>query len=756
MALSANDKIAIEQLLGRQPTVLELTIFDTMWSEHCSYKSSKRILKQYLPTKGRDVSVGIGEDSGIIRFAKVGDDQYCIAISHESHNHPSQILPVEGAATGVGGVVRDVYCMGADVIGVLNSLHFGIDSQKNNPLVEEIADRVVQGVSDYANPLGVPVMGGETVYHESYNDNCLVNVAALGIVKEADIIHSYTPARAANHPYDVILIGKSTDSTGFGGASFASATLDEKDDAANMGAVQVHDPFLKRVLVEALKAVLAQVKKDGIEIGYKDLGAGGIACATSEIAAAGGFGVRVDIEKVNVGMPNLRPEVIACSETQERFCMVVPREYSPVVLKIVNEDFELPQLYPNAGAVVIGEIVNDPFYELRFNGERLCNLPISTITTDVAADRRPEPRLIEATPYTGPMPTVDRQLLLDVVADINACSKRYVYRFFDNAVRGDTVIYPGEGDAVVTTPVPGSSVGLVASMDSNLYGNLDPYVSGAYAVAEAVRNVIAAGGEPLAVTDCLNYGNPERGPVFFDFEMGVKGIADAAHALSFIDGEPIPVISGNVSFYNESTSGTAVVPSPVIVVIGRVPDYRLAQTARIKRAGHKLIMVGQRYAEFGATLISKYKKELGGCVPQLRWADETAQNKVMAQLIHDRMVVAAHDISGGGAWVSLVEMILGEHGLGQIGVALNLGADHPLLTLGSENGGYLIEVEAAQVAAVETALTAKGVWFATIGETINEPEVRVVSAQMAAITLPISDLKSAWLSEVNRREVVNA
>ncbi|NBV42979.1 phosphoribosylformylglycinamidine synthase, partial [bacterium] len=260
MSLSQSDLSAIRSLLNREPTPVEFHIFDAMWSEHCSYKSSKAVLKANLPISGSEVALGIGEDSGIIRFAVHEGRQYCIAISHESHNHPSQILPIEGAATGVGGVVRDVYCMGADVIGVLNSLHFGLSDDPNS-VVHTIAKNVVLGVSDYANPLGVPVLGGETLYHSSYNDNCLVNVAALGLVEESAIIHSYVPEDAKTVPYDVILFGKSTDATGFGGASFSSATLDRDNETQNVGAVQVHDPFLKRVLVEAIKYLLQVVKE---------------------------------------------------------------------------------------------------------------------------------------------------------------------------------------------------------------------------------------------------------------------------------------------------------------------------------------------------------------------------------------------------------------------------------------------------------------------------------------------------------------
>ena len=291
MALTDSDKQSIQQLLSRDATAVELAIFDTMWSEHCSYKSSKPVLKT-LPTDGPNILLGVGEDSGIIEFAKHNGHTYGIAVSHESHNHPSQVLPVEGAATGVGGVVRDVYCMGADVhwrIGFLALLV--LHPMMGIIFVNHIAENVVKGVAGYGNPLGVPNVGGETIYHESYNENCLVNVAAIGLVRNDKVIDPKVPAVAKTTPYVMILIGKTTDATGYGGANFSSTILDSEDDVQNLGAVQVHDPFIKRVVVVAINDMLTYVEKEGIEIGFKDLGAGGISCATSELAVAGAWAV---------------------------------------------------------------------------------------------------------------------------------------------------------------------------------------------------------------------------------------------------------------------------------------------------------------------------------------------------------------------------------------------------------------------------------------------------------------------------------
>ncbi len=746
MSLTDQDKDAIQTLLKRDPSEVELAIFDTMWSEHCSYKSSKPVLKR-LPTQASSVALGIGEDAGIIRFHQVGDISYCIAVSHESHNHPSQILPIEGAATGVGGCVRDVYCMGADVIGVLNSLHFGLPEKNGNALVEEIEEKVVQGVAGYGNPLGVPVLGGETLYHSSYNDNCLVNVAALGLVEESKIIHSYVPQAAKEEPYDMILVGKSTDATGFGGASFSSETLDEENEASNMGAVQVHDPFLKRVLVEAIKSCLRFIEKENVEIGFKDLGAGGISCAGSELAVAGGFGVHLRLEDVNVVNKSLPLEVIACSETQERFCLAVPRKLSSQICDIFNKEYAIPTLYPKAGAVVMGEVTAETQFVMTYNGNIVCDLPVESITTEVRAKRTAQQRPIltkcEDQISLKETYTLERVCLALLKTKMNA-SKRYVYRFFDNAVKGNTVIYPGEADAVVIKPIPNEDAGLAVSMDSNLYGEVDPYTCGASAVAESIRNIIAVGAKPLALTDCLNYGNPERPNVFFDFEQGVQGIADAANALSIDAGEPVPIISGNVSFYNESKQGNAVVPSPVICAMGKVAHIKQARTMQVTEQGLDLILIGQRFEEYAATQVQPYIEEGATVAPQVRLDLEAKQNNTVMALYDAGHIKQCHDISAGGGWLCCVEMLLGERANPFVGATLQLPDSLTLRSfLFSENGGYIIATHDAQ-ACLEQA-NKQGVYAAHIGQTVGEHVISISAKDTAeTINVKLPDLAQAW------------
>jgi phosphoribosylformylglycinamidine synthase subunit PurL len=744
MALSKEDIQAIETLLGRSSTEVETHIFDTMWSEHCSYKSTKPVLRN-LPTEGSEVALGIGEDSGIVRFTKHNSKQYCIAISHESHNHPSQVLPVEGAATGVGGVVRDVYCMGADVVGVLDSLHFGIATDKASSIVEEIAEKVVEGVSGYGNPLGVPVLGGETLYHTSYNDNCLVNVAALGLLTEDEIIHSYAPENAKNEPYDVILFGKSTDATGFGGASFSSATLDQANE--NIGAVQVHDPFLKRVLVEAIKVLVKEINEAGVEVGFKDLGAGGISCATSEIAVGGGMGVNIDLDKVNTVMEGLSPEVIACSETQERFSIVVPRHFSSTVLRIFNEDFEMPNLYPGAGAAVIGEIIPESKFIITHKGEVVCDLPVAAITKDVSVKRESREREINrvVTNLTPESKLSINEIATQMISHKNNISKHPIYSFYDNAVRGDTVMYPGEGDAVIVTPIKGCNTGLTVSMDSNLYGEIDPYISGAAAVAESVRNVIAVGAKPIALTDCLNYGNPQKPDVFYDFQEGVRGISDAAKSLGFIQGEAIPIISGNVSLYNESKTGNAIIPSPVILCAGKIEDISTMLTMKLNHSDETLILIGKRYPEFGGTQVASFLTHAEKVAPQVRYKEEDSQNKLIHQLINGKQLSACHDISMGGTWVALVEMMCGERGVPTVGLDISFpDGENPITSLFSENGGYLISVSNEHLDSVLEKCASSSVNKLVLGKTTDTNSLIIKQASSEIISFSHSELVSLW------------
>jgi len=439
----APDEIArMLELLKRDPTRVEATIFDAMWSEHCSYKSSRWALKEFLPTESPDVLLGTGEDAGIVRLGSHEGVEYAIVIAHESHNHPSQVVPVEGAATGIGGIVRDVACMGAEVIGVLDALRFGDPNGPKAAPVREIVRGVVDGIWQYADPLGVPNLGGDVFFSPCYDENCLVNVVALGLVRADRIARSRVPEAARREPYVLVLIGKPTDETGFGGASFASAVL-EQDASEQRGHVQVPDPFLKRVLFEANRSALEWLAKQGAPFGFKDLGAGGIACASSELAAAGGFGMEVDLDRVPAPRQDYASEVLACAETQERFALVIPERLAPRLLAIYNETYALPSVYENARAAVVGRVLPESRYRLLRGGQAVCDAEVEVITAGIE-HKRPERARSRAADETPTPPVKDHEAFFRwMIGSPNLASREPILGYYDTEVQGRMTVRSG-------------------------------------------------------------------------------------------------------------------------------------------------------------------------------------------------------------------------------------------------------------------------------------------------------------------------
>src|ERR1700681_3416106 len=392
LALSDDELQRIAEHLGRLPTDTELFAFDAQWSEHCSYKSSREHLSK-LPTTGPSVLLGVGEDAGIVRLGEWQGETYGIVVAHESHNHPSQVVPFEGAATGVGGIVRDVLCMGAEVIGIADPLRFG---RLENEHCRYVAQSVVDGIAAYGNAIGVPNVGGDVFIDESFDDNVLVNVIALGLVKEKDIIHSRAPVGSLG--WDIVLVGKATDRSGFGGGSFSSLMLDEEDAEQNKGAVQVPDPFLKNVIMRASYAVFAELRKAGITAGFKDLGAGGLAGCSAELCAAGGMGAEIELERVATAQHDLPPEVIAIGETQERLCWIVPPSFTPLLLSIYNEMYSLPRVARGACAAIIGKVTETGRYVAKYHGDTVMDVDLAFLTGGVRYSR---PYTIQAVPAEG-------------------------------------------------------------------------------------------------------------------------------------------------------------------------------------------------------------------------------------------------------------------------------------------------------------------------------------------------------------------
>ncbi len=746
--LSPDEALHLKSLIGRDPTLTELYIFDIMWSEHCSYKSSRAILRRHLPTHSARVVLGPGEDAGVVRLGRSGGKSYVLVVAHESHNHPSQILPVEGAATGIGGIVRDVYCMGADVVGVMDALRFGDPEGARSESVKEIASGVVTGIWEYANALGVPNVGGDVFFDDGYDENCLVNVIAVGVAAEDEVIRSRVPRPATAEPYELILVGKPTDMSGLGGATLASKILDESSDT-NLGAVQLHDPFLKRVLTEATKAVLREMREAGIEIGLKDLGAGGISCAVSEMVGAGGFGADLDLDRVHVAFASIESYAIACSETQERYCFAVPSRVSERVLHIFNDDFELPHIYRGARASVIGKVTPAKNLVMRRANEVVAHLPVDVVNEGICYDRRSEPRPRPRQERAQPGITDLKETCLAVLSLPSVCSKDYVYRHYDSEVKGLSVLKPGEADASIVT-IPGTGIGIATSVDGNpRYSRIDPYLGAAYAVCESIRNVACVGAIPVAITDCLNFGNPEDPQVMYDFEETVRGIGDAARSLAaYGTDEPVPVVSGNVSFYNESSTGAAIPPSPIVGCYGVLEDYSVAVSLCLKEADSRLVLVGKRRPGLGGSAVLKVlRSDSAGVLPELDFDEERKAIHAVTEIIRNGHALACHDISEGGLFAAVAEMVMGGWGMGKIGAELRLDLEGGLTTdeaLFSESGGFVLEVPEAAAGDVSKICGRYGIPAQVVGKTTGSRVLSIAVKGEAMVRFEVDDMLRAW------------
>jgi phosphoribosylformylglycinamidine synthase len=673
----------------------------------------------------------------------------------------------------IGGIVRDVFCMGAEVMGVLDALRFGDPTGPEAVRVRDVAQGVVQGIMEYGNALGVPNLGGDVFFHPSFDDNCLVNVVCVGVCPESRILRSRVPEAARREPHLLILVGKPTDMTGFGGASFASAALDTERAEEQKGAVQVHDPFLKRVLFEATEAVFERSAEAGVTIGFKDLGAGGLACAVVELAAAAGMGMDVDLSSVPVDRPGYPPEIIACAETQERFALVVPADLAPQILTIYNDDFELPALYPGARAAVVGKVLKEDRFVLRHRRARVGDLVATQVTAGIRHEREaatlpPPAALVPEAPDIDPEAT-----LRQVLGRPNLASREFIYRGYDTDVRGRAVVRPGEGDAGVIAPVDGAPFGLaLAVAGTPAHGTVDPRLAAVHATLEAMRNVACVGAEPIALTDCLNYGSPEDPAVFATFVAGVEGIGDAARgiALRHDPAAPVPVVSGNVSFYNYSAAGRAIAPSPIVACAGRLADWSRALTLRVKAAGSHLILIGERRPELAGSELLQHLAQLaaggapaapaapaaaGGPLVPVELASDRRALYAVLDLIDRDLVRACHSIAGGGLLVAIAEMLLGVGGVPRIGVELDVGPVAAQLALApllfGEAPGYLLEISASRGAEALELLAERGVKATVLGETSIVPRLRV-----ARDGARIVDLALDGLAEIHRGSLAAA
>ncbi|MGA3035967.1 MAG: phosphoribosylformylglycinamidine synthase subunit PurL [Vulcanimicrobiaceae bacterium] len=723
LALSPDERERVKRGLGREPSTVEWFAFDAQWSEHCSYKSSRPFLRR-LPTTSDAVIIGPGEDAGVVRLGEHDGKTYAIVVAHESHNHPSQVVPFEGAATGIGGIVRDVLCMGAQLIGVADPLRFGTSKESRY-----IAQGVVDGVASYGNAIGIPNIGGDVYFDSRFDDNVLVNVVALGIVEENAIIHSRAPQHSVG--WDIILVGKATDRSGFGGASFSSLQLDAADAETNKGAVQVPDAFLKSVLMRASYRVFEVLREEGLEVAFKDLGAGGVMGCSAEIVSSGGLGARIELDKVPLAEPNLPPAVITVGETQERMCWVVPPSFTPRLLAIYNQEFDLPGVARGAQAARIGTVTQEKRYVATYGGQTVMDVDIDFLTGGILHER----------PFELPQPPKGKAVVRDVdlpsalphiLADRDVCSRAPIFERYDGVVRGTTAIPRGYADAGVIVPVPGAPLGVALGLGGNpRYGALDPRRAAEQAVVESARNVAAVGARPVALTDCLNFGDADDPRQFGEFVAAIDGLAEVARALD------LPFISGNVSLYNTSASGKAVPASPIVACIGAIADISKIASPALKASGSSLYMLGARQDALGGSIVSRI---VGGELEPMPEIDVDAVHREIALLLEGyakHIVLGAHDISDGGLAVTVCEMTFEarRRGLGaRIDSPSTWATD--IGTAGAwfgETGGFVVEV--GDVATWETLAREHDVTPIRIGEVTGDARVVFDDASWNATTL---------------------
>jgi len=659
----------IEALLGRTPTFAELGIFSALWSEHCSYKHSKPILKKF-PTAGPQVVQGPGENAGVLRLP----EGWAVAFKIESHNHPSAVEPYQGAATGAGGILRDVFTMGARPVALLNSLRFGpLDDARNRYLF----GGVVRGIGDYGNCVGVPTLGGEVDFAPGYSGNPLVNAMCVGILREDQLITA-----AAHGVGNVLLaVGSRTGRDGIHGASFASEEL-SKESERRRPQVQVGDPFTEKLLLEASLELIAS----GHIVAIQDMGAAGLTSSSAEMAARGSVGVQIDLQRVPTREPGMTPYEILLSESQERM-LVVAKHDRVTEVQAIAAKWELE-------ATPIGTVTGDGMYRCTWGAQLVVEIPGQRLIDDcplyhpeakedpaAAARRAARPSLV------APLPTPDESLLA-LLDHPSLASKRWVFEQYDSTVQAGTVVAPG-GDAGVLR-VRGTTFGLAVKTDCNArYVSLDPYEGGKAAVAEAARNVACTGARPLGITDCLNFGNPERPAVFFQFSEACRGIADACRALA------TPVTGGNVSFYNESPTG-AVDPTPVVGMVGLLPRVDRAVPSYARSSGDLVFVLGATREELGG---SAYWEVLHDCVagrpPRVDLAAERRLVDLLVAAADRGLVQSAHDCASGGLGVALAEVAMGGpyqeagHGL-DVDLTAHGGDLEPHALLFSESHGRAI------------------------------------------------------------------
>ena len=725
--LTAEEYSKALAIAGRPLTYTELGIFSVMWSEHCSYKSSRVHLKK-LPTTGENVLQGPGENAGIVDIG----EGLAVAFKMESHNHPSFIEPTQGAATGVGGILRDIFTMGARPLASMDSLRFGSTA---NARTRYLVGGVVTGIGGYGNSFGCPTVGGEIYFHPCYDGNNLVNVMNLGTVRSDRIFRG----RAGGTGNPVIYVGAKTGRDGIHGASMASAEFGDEAEHKRP-TVQVGDPFTEKLLLEAC----LELMKSDVIVGIQDMGAAGLTCSTFEMASRAGTGIRLELDKVPRREAGMTPYELMLSESQERMLMVVERGREEEVQRIFQK-WDLD-------AEVVGEVTGDGRVVVTFEGRTVVDLPASPLADDAPVYDRP--RSESARPADAPpldpakikVPADHGKVLETLLASPNLCSREWVYRQYDQSVRTNSVLLPGRGDAAVVR-IKGSAKGVAITTDCNArFCWLDPYAGAQLAVAEAARNIACTGARPIGITDCLNFGNPERPEVMAQFAEAVEGIADACGVLE------IPVVSGNVSFYNE-TNGRAIHPTPTIGMVGLFEDVDQHAPSAFSQPGDTIILLGQTLEELGG---SEYLATIHGLEagdpPRIDWEREVAVQATTVRAVESGLVRSAHDCSEGGLAVALAECcITGEKPVGAEvdlnGCGCPEACDEPIradaLLFGESASRVILCVPAEDVETVLAVAEEEGAPACVIGRVRGENLVIGIDGE-DAIDLPVQRLHQIW------------
>jgi len=700
-------------LIGREPNILELGIFSAMWNEHCSYKSSKKYL-QNLPTKNNKVIQGPGENAGIIDV----DDNDVIVFKIESHNHPSYIEPYQGAATGVGGILRDVFTMGARPIAILNSIHFGDPSNRKT---KNLLDGVVSGIGGYGNCMGIPTIGGEVKFNSSYNENILVNAMAVGLAKKNKIF--YSKAKGVNKP--VIYVGSKTGKDGIHGASMASAEFDSNADEKKP-TVQVGDPFTEKLLLEAC----LELMKDDSIISIQDMGAAGLTSSSVEMASKGNLGIKINLEKVPCREKKMTPYEMMLSESQERMLLIINSGKEENAKKIFTKwglDFS-----------IIGETTNTKNLVLYHSGKEVANLPLSALTKNSPFYNRKWKKNIISKKINPPKDFKTKNILESlkkILTSPNNSEKSWIWEQYDSTVMGDTVQKPGGDSGIVR--IHDKNKGIAITIDSSTdYCLADPITGGKQIVCEAWRNLIAVGSKPIAITNCLNFGNPEKEKIMGQFVESIDGISQACTYLNF------PVVSGNVSFYNE-TNNNSISPTPTIGGVGLIKNLDNVMTFNFKEIGSSIYVIGKTLghlyqSEFFKEILKFYK----GPPPPVNLFNEKNNGLAVLDLIVKKLVNSVHDVSAGGILIALSEMCIS----GKIGSKIKIPQNSIgklEYLFGEDQSRYIIEVSDKNIKEVEKNLKKNSIYYDLIGKT--QKDILVIDDKELKISVEELDhLNKSW------------